>query len=244
MTRQVTDRRSSVIAFPTLIALVLLLRVCATATPGATRLVAVIAVSMVLFGLTVFTVRVLWLGLCHLSLVRELDRSSRVSSPNGIVVHVIQGHGGPFVAGLWRPRVYCPEQTLSRLTSGELRAVLAHEQWHQCCYAPLQLLLLSGAAWPLSLVPVAQRRFDRWRAQLEIDADRHAIHAGNEPSQLASALLSIGQDATAAGAAAFAATSELRLRTLLGESQPEAAGRSAIVTTILISATAIACMAM
>lgn len=226
-----------------MVTLALVLRVCAAAPPGATRLGVGIAMSVVLIGLSMFAIRALWLVLCHMDLLRKLDRSSHRRNVGGGTVYIIEGHGGPFVAGLWRPRVFCAKQTLSRLTSSEVRAVLAHEEWHQRCYAPLQLMLLA-AAWPMSLLPLTSRHFDGWRAQLEIDADRHAIRTGIDPSQLASALLTIGDEPGATGRAHFAATSELRIRALLGESQPEASGRSGIKTALLVTAFAIACFAM
>lgn len=124
-----------------------------------------------------------------------------------------------FVAGLWRPEIYCDRALLDELDDGELQAVLLHEHAHQRARDPLRMLVsdlvLRLVGWT--------RRGQLWReralARREIAADRYALSEGATRAAIASALMKVAPAATGA-AAAFAPATEMRLRALLDDQAP------------------------
>lgn len=124
-----------------------------------------------------------------------------------------------FVAGLWRPEIYCDRALLEELDPGELRAVLLHEHGHQRVRDPLRILAADLVFRLISWTGRAGAWRERTLARREIAADQYALSAGATRSAIASALLKVAPDSTG-HAAAFAPATELRLRALLADGPP------------------------
>ena len=121
-----------------------------------------------------------------------------------------------FCAGWLRPRVYVSTAVLDRLSSAELRAVLAHEQHHGALRDPLRLAVSRVLCQALFFLPVLRPLHDRYADVAEISADAAALEAsGGAPGPLASAMLAFG--ATPAGG--VVGISPERVDVLLGEAR-------------------------
>ncbi len=121
-----------------------------------------------------------------------------------------------FCAGWLRPRVYVSTAVLDRLSSAELRAVLAHEQHHGALRDPLRLAVSRVLCQALFFLPVLRPLHDRYADVAEITADAAALEAsGGVPGPLASAMLAVG--ATPAGG--VVGISPERVDVLLGETR-------------------------
>ena len=121
-----------------------------------------------------------------------------------------------FCAGWLRPRVYVSTAVLDRLSSAELRAVLAHEQHHGALRDPLRLAVSRVLCQALFFLPVLRPLHDRYADVAEISADAAALEAsGGAPGPLASAMLAVG--ATPAGG--VVGISPERVDVLLGEAR-------------------------
>lgn len=94
-----------------------------------------------------------------------------------------------FTAGLWSPRIYLAEELSQRLTSEQLRAVVAHERAHLERRDPLRLFLLRTLACTLFWIPALRRLADDVADEAEILADDDAARGG--PLVLASAILAL-----------------------------------------------------
>lgn len=151
----------------------------------------------------------------HWRLSMALSRAARPSHLAGFEVRLVDGLDGPCVAGLGRPRIYCPADLAERLSTSELRAVVLHERHHQATGAPRRLLMLGVLAVLGGRFAVTRPWLERWRAAIEIEADDHALQQGATPSTLARAMLKLGPSAFDARVAGYASATHLRLRHLM-----------------------------
>jgi Zn-dependent protease with chaperone function len=143
-------------------------------------------------------------------------------------VRVVRGLPNPaFTAGWLRPRVYVAQALAERLSTDELRAVLAHEGAHVARRDPLRLSLLRFLALTLFWLPALRRLADDVADEAEIQADDRA--ARGQPLALASAILSLASwgapGAAWAEGVGFAQRTDLldrRIRRLTGEAPPPA----------------------
>ena len=92
--------------------------------------------------------------------------------------------------GLLQPRVMVTAGLIDRLDDTELAAVLAHERHHLRRRDPLRLLLLNALAGAMFMFPVAAILRQRWKARIELAADRAAVAVAPRGA-LASALLAV-----------------------------------------------------
>lgn len=152
----------------------------------------------------------------HHRLVRALRSRSVPVQLSGVAVRTGELGDAAFVAGLGRPTIFCDEQLPDRLTPGQLRAVLLHEQAHQRAWDPARLLLVALIAPIAGPVPGGRQWIATTLARREIAADRHALANGAERWELAAALLELPPLANAHGAG-FTPAAELRLHALLDE---------------------------
>jgi hypothetical protein len=98
-----------------------------------------------------------------------------------------------FCAGWLRPRVYVSAAVLERLSDGELRAVLAHEQHHGALRDPLRLAVSRVLSQALFFLPVLRPLHDRYADVAELTADAAALEATDgATAPLASAMLAFG----------------------------------------------------
>lgn len=149
---------------------------------------------------------------------RELQRRTRPIRLRGRLLRVIDTSRASeaFVLGPLRPEIFVSRSLLETLDSEELEAVLLHEEHHQRTLAPLRTLALVAWMRMVGLVPVLRGWIDRRLAQLEIDADRHALAGGATPAALASALVKCDTSGVSVGSG-YASATDVRLRQLLGE---------------------------
>ena len=170
-----------------------------------------------------------WHAVGHRRVVQALRRTSRPSLLLGHEVVLVSGLQAPAVAGLARPRIYCPPDLADRLNERELGAVLLHERCHQLAHDPARLVVLAALVSILPHSDRVRRTVEGRIAGIEIAADRHALRAGARRADIAAALLKLGSAAHAPGFAGYASATELRLRHLVGGEAPEASRRSALL---------------
>jgi beta-lactamase regulating signal transducer with metallopeptidase domain len=155
----------------------------------------------------------------HRRVAAALSQRARPAVLGGHEVALVDGLPTVVVAGLRRPRTYCPSDLSATLDASELRAVLLHEHHHQLTYAPFRLALLDAVRPLVAWFDAGRGWCARRRASIEIDADAYAIARGSSRSAVASALLNLAGGSPAA-LAGFAISSELRLRALLDGREP------------------------
>ena len=188
-------------------------------------------------------VSVAWDAERHRRLARLLDCLAEPAVLGDMPVGVVDGVGPACVAGLRHPRIYCASDLAAQLEPVELRAVLLHERHHQIDHAPARLVLLDALARPLERLATGRRWLARARARIEIAADRYALASGATRADLASALIKLGAQAAPSWVAAYTASSELRLRALIGD-PPEPASRWGpwgVVSGLVAAAALLAC---
>lgn len=172
----------------------------------------------VALAVTVLVVRMVVSAVTQRRLVSTLRRVSMPGSVAGVEVRLVPATGVVAVAGLWRPAIFCDPSMLAPLTKAERRAVVLHELGHLRRRDPARLLLLAALSPLVDRTRTGAGWLQRWRASLEIAADRHALAVGADRTALASALLRIGAPAQPAGAATFGPRAvDLRLAALLGD---------------------------
>ncbi len=179
---------------------------------------------------------VVWHTERHRRLARLLSRLAEPALLGNVPVGLIDGVGPACVAGLRRPRIYCASDLAGQLDPVELRAVLLHERHHQVDHAPARLILLDAVARPLERLATGRRWLARARAKIEIAADRYALASGATRADLASALVKLGNQSAPVGVAGYAASSELRLRALLGDPPEGASNRGPWTVSALVAA--------
>ncbi|MEO8437520.1 MAG: hypothetical protein ABI562_03615 [Chloroflexota bacterium] len=179
---------------------------------------------------------VAWYAERHRRVARLLERLAEPAVLGDMAVGVVDGVGPACVAGLRRPRIYCASDLPDHLDPVELRAVLLHERHHQVAYAPGRLILLDAVARPLERLATGRRWLARARAQIEIAADRYALASGATRADLASALVKLGDQNVPVGLAGYAASSELRLRALLGDPPERVSNGGPLIVSALVAA--------
>jgi hypothetical protein len=118
-----------------------------------------------------------------------------------------------FCAGLLRTRVYISSGTLSLLPGPELAAVLAHEREHARRHDPLRLACSRVLAAGLFFTPAMRHLSRRQHELAELAADEAVVHAAEDRSALASAMLRFSE----AGDAGEHGIDPERVDHLLGE---------------------------
>lgn len=201
---------------------------------------AVATLGLVAVGL--FATSVLWHLRRHRRMFALLDHLASPGRLAGHAVELVPGLTAPCVAGLARPRIYCPEDLADRLSQGELRAVVLHERYHQLTHAPARLVALAALGSAVDRLGAGRRWSERRRAAIEIAADDHALGTGVGRSDLARALLKLGSGALDAGLPSYATASEIRLRHLLGEPSPAGQRLVALGPLAMAIASVLACL--
>jgi beta-lactamase regulating signal transducer with metallopeptidase domain len=82
-------------------------------------------------GLAVLLASVAWRAYRHHQLSLRLGAAARPASVAQVEVREVAGLESAFVAGLFRPQIYCSPQLAAKLRPEELRAVILHERYHQ-----------------------------------------------------------------------------------------------------------------
>lgn len=147
----------------------------------------------------------------------------------------------PCVFGLFRPRIFVPDQFRRLLTVTEYQAVIAHEQEHVKHRDPLVKVILLVIAAFFWWVP-ARRLLSKIEMDQEIAADSASVRSGIAPEELASAMKKTMQHLRCRAlenAKAFSGNSgfKIRVRLLLSENP------RVLVKTHLILAVFAACAA-
>jgi len=220
-----------------------LIAICMAGPPGLAHSVAIAVLSAAALGALSLGASLMWQAMLQWHLTRLLYHRSRTAIVAGFAVRILPGTGTPFVAGLYRPNIYCPQAVLKQLTSVELAAVLAHESWHQRSHAPVSLLVIGALERLVGAVPWIRMQLEMARARIEVDADRYAITSGARRSTLASALLRLPATPTFANAAAFHLAADLRVRALLGEGYPESSAHVGYRWVLTVGMFTIGCLA-
>jgi Zn-dependent protease with chaperone function len=117
--------------------------------------------------------------------------SAALGLPLG-TIRVVSGLPSPaFTAGWLSPRIYVSACLPDRLSSAELRAVLAHEAAHVRRRDPLRLSLLRFLACTLFWLPAVRRLAEDIADEAEVSADDAAVL--DQPFALASAIVTLAQ---------------------------------------------------
>lgn len=101
--------------------------------------------------------------------------------------------GTPFTGGIFNPYICFPEDTLNCLSNNEFEAVLKHELAHIKSWDLLTTLIIHVAGDLFWFVPgfrFLSRKIDRTR---ELVADQNAVLLGGSATDLASALVKLGE---------------------------------------------------
>lgn len=201
---------------------------------------AVVVTGVIAGGL--LTTSILWQTRHHRRLSTLLEDAA---SPAWLADHevgLVPGLDAPYVAGLGRPRIYCPADLAERLSEPELRAVLLHERHHQLVHASARLVVLAALVPAIGHLEVGRRWVERRRAAIEISADEHALGAGAGRPDLARALLKLGSASLDLSLPSYASASELRLRHLTGETTPASRGLGSVGPVVLPVVAFTACL--
>lgn len=171
----------------------------------------------VVVGVAVFSARIGWHAYRHRRLSERLRTISRPGVIGEIEIRELAGSPGAFVAGLWRPHIFCSPQLSCDLRPDELRAVLLHERYHQLDRAPAKLVALEALAPALGLARSGRAWLAQRVAALEIAADRHAVEQGSSRGALARALIKLAPMQAGGVGIGFASATDLRLKALIDE---------------------------
>ncbi len=200
------------------------------------------AVAMGLIAGVLLVASILWQARRHRRVSAALGSAA---SPAWLAQHdvrLVSGLDTPYVAGLARPRIYCPADLADRLSEPELRAVLLHEHHHQLAHASARLVVLAAILPAVGRLEVGRRWVERRRAAIEIAADEHALRAGAGRAELARALLKLGSASLDVSLPSYASASELRLRHLTGETIPASRGLGSVAPVVFPIVAFAACL--
>jgi hypothetical protein len=164
-------------------------------TYPAVNVAAVVLLALAALGAAVLLVlaRAAWRQFrAHRRLVRGLPVAGPLAEhPTVLVIDAAAPLA--FCAGWLRPRVYVSTGVLERLSDGELRAVLAHEQHHGALRDPLRLAVSRVLCQALFFLPVLRPLHDRYADEVELHADAAALDASEgATAPLAAAMLAFG----------------------------------------------------
>lgn len=190
---------------------------CMVAPPSVTREVVHPLIVAAILALALVVGSVLIHARRHQLLATGMTRLARRGALAGEAVELVPGLAAPFVAGLWRPRIFCGDDLAARLADDELEAVVLHERHHRLDRAPLRLVVITAVSPVVGRVPGGRAWLERERARTEIAADTFALASGATRAALAGALLKLSPAPGLALAPGFATVAELRVRALLGE---------------------------
>jgi hypothetical protein len=184
---------------------------------------AVVVIGLSLAVLAFIVASIFWRGIAHDRLAGRLGRASHPAVIDERPVSLVPGPRIALVAGLRRPRTFVSDDVVRSLSHAELAAVLAHEWHHELHRAPLALVVLSGVGSALGWLPPVGRCVDRLRAQIEIDADGHALTHGSSRQAIALAIVKLNSPPGSRGLAGFGSAVDVRLQALLDDQgQPPA----------------------
>jgi len=175
----------------------------------------ILTLSLAILALIIASIA--WRAIAHGRLADRLRRAARPAVINGRPVALVPGRTVALVAGLRRPTTYLSSDVVDVLSYAELAAVVAHEWHHELRRAPVMLVAVHGVAAVLGWVPPIGDWAERVRAQIEIDADAHAVAKGSSRQVIALAIVKMSSPPIANGVAGFASAVDLRLRALVGE---------------------------
>lgn len=192
-------------------------------------------------GVASFSARIGWHAYRHHRLSQRLRAISRPAVAGEIEIRELAGSPGAFVAGLWRPHIFCSPQLGDDLQPDELRAVLLHERYHQLDRAPAKLVALEALAPALGLARSGRAWLAQRIAALEIAADRHAVEQGSSRGALARALIKLAPMQAGGVGIGFATATDLRLKALIDE-KPEQGGKVALGWVLAPAVIAILCV--
>jgi beta-lactamase regulating signal transducer with metallopeptidase domain len=176
----------------------------------------------------------------HSGLSKGLRAVARPAVIGGRIVGVAPGVRVALVAGIRRPTTYVSADVIATLTGDEIEAVLLHERHHELSHAPALVVVLTGADAVLGRVPWVSGWIAWARAQIEIDADRHAVGAGSTRQSIARAIVKLADPSTALSTSGFAPTTDLRLRALLNPTTPRSSRWAEDVGKVVLLAGAVA----
>jgi Zn-dependent protease with chaperone function len=140
-----------------------------------------------------------------------------------------------FCAGWLRPRVFVSRAAVERLSSAELRAVLAHEHHHRAQRDPLRLAAGRMLCQALFFLPVLRPLHARGDDEAELRADAAAVTAAGGAAPLAAAML-----AFAAGPPGTASIAPERVDSLLGHPPAWSPPRAALLAGLATLAALVA----
>jgi hypothetical protein len=183
---------------------------------------AVVIIGLSLAVLAFIVASILLRGIAHDRLAGQLGRASHPAVIDERPVGLVLGPRIALVAGLRRPRTFVSDDVVRSLSHAELAAVLAHEWHHELHRAPLALVVLSGVSSGLGWLPPVARWIDRRSAQIEIDADAHALAHGSSRQAIALAIVKLNCPPGSLGLAGFGSAVDVRLQALLEHGQPPA----------------------
>ena len=185
---------------------------------------------------------VLWQVRRHQRLAGLLERWATPAQLMNHDVAIVAGLPAPCVAGIVRPRIYCPPDLMERLAVPELCAVLLHERHHQLSHAPARLVILAALATIFGPLGAGRRWIERQRAAIEIAADRYALLAGARRPEVARAMIKLGPGLAGGSLPGYSSATELRLRHLLGEAEPHRGLRYGLIAGPLPACLVLACL--
>jgi hypothetical protein len=183
---------------------------------------AVVILGLSLAVLAFIVASIFWRGIAHDRLAGRLGRASHPAVIHDRPVSLVPGPRIAVVAGLRRPRTFVSDDVVRSLSHAELAAVLAHESHHELHRSPLALVVLSGVGSGMGWLPPVARWVDRLRAQIEVDADAHALAHGSSRQAIALAILKLSSPPSSLGLAGFGSAVDIRLQALVDERQPHA----------------------
>ena len=192
-------------------------------------------------GAVAFSARIGWHAYRHHRLSQRLLAISRPAVAGEIEIQELAGSPGAFVAGLWRPNIFCSPQLGGELQPDELRAVLLHERYHQLDRAPAKLVALEALAPAVGMARSGRAWLARRIAALEIAADRHAVDQGSSRGALARALIKLAPMQANGVGIGFASATELRLEALV-DPQPEPPGEFGLGWLLAPALVAVLCV--
>lgn len=160
-----------------------------------------------------------------------------LSSKNRVKI-VNDGNLFALTAGFIKPEIYLSYGLFNHLTINELRAVIAHERYHQKNLHPLYILLVNVIKSSLFFFPVLRKVASYISLKYEVLADTFAISKTSKAT-LSSALYKIisqkYHNQFPATVATFSVTKD-RVNILSGESMPSLKISKALAVTSLVTA--------
>ena len=191
-----------------------------SATPVLPHDAALLILGLSLATLVVVVASIVWRAIAHARLAARLRRAAGPTVIEGRPIGLVPGQRVALVAGLRRPRTFLSSDVVEALGDCELAAVVAHEWHHELRHAPVKLVAVQGVASVLGWLWPFASWAERVRAQIEIDADAHALAAGSSRQAIALAIIKLSGPPPSTGLAGFGSAVDLRLRALAREEAP------------------------